>query len=139
MHMASDIDPVMCSSSGGPVNASAMEHRWGERVAFDIPVQFLGSARSIHSGRLRNFSVSGSLVETANPPPIMTSIALIIVDAERRLQQPRAFLGYVVRHCHNGFGMSWWNLAPITVSQLLAVSTTHTPGTDMLFPSQLYY
>ncbi len=105
-----------------------MEHRWGDRVLFDIPVQYVGASRTMETGRLKNFSISGAFVEAEVSPPVLTRIALMITDPWRRLQNPPAIMGYVVRQSQHGFGMSWWNLAPVTVAHLIAVSETVMQG-----------
>lgn len=121
------------------MNACTMEHRWEDRSPLDIPVQLVRSSRIIGAGRLTNFSISGAFVETEIAPPVMASITLTIVGAKGSPRHLRAILGYVVRQGRNGFGMSWWSLAPVTAAQLVAISYAVTSGADLLLPSQMYY
>jgi hypothetical protein len=105
-----------------------IEHRWGDRVPADIPVQLVGIERAFGTGRLKDFSVSGALVETDFSQPMLTNVTLMILDSRRGPPHARAIPGYVVRHCEGAIGVAWWNLAPVTVTHLLAISETVTPA-----------
>jgi hypothetical protein len=103
------------------MNTRTMEHRWGDRVPVDIPVQLIGPARHVATGRLTNFSVSGAWVEIDLHVPVMTNITVVIHDSKRVPMRPRAIAGYVVRHVQGGIGVGWWKLAPVTIAHVVSI------------------
>lgn len=109
------------------MNARIAEHRWGDRVSVDIPVQLIGPDRTVVSGRLTSFSVCGALVEADLDVPVMTNITVMIHYGGRVPMRPRAMAGYVVRHVEGGIALGWWKLAPITTTHMALIQKTLLP------------
>ncbi len=116
-----------------------MEHRWGERAQFDIPVQLIGPSQTPASGRLKDFSASGAFVETDLEQGVMTSLTVILPRVGHGPGHSRIIPGYVARQGTGGIGMGWWKLAPVTAAQLLAILAAMKPGTTQFSPSRMYY
>src|SRR5579862_6038153 len=96
-----------------------MEHRWGERVEVDIPVQVSMPPSIVGSGRIRNISISGAWISGRFELPPLAR-ALVVFDfaiAGQREQLPIAC--YVARVRADGIGVEWRELAPQIVSDLI--------------------
>jgi hypothetical protein len=96
---------------------AVMEHRWGNRIAIDVPVR-LSAAGLAGTGILRNLSASGAFVETALPLAPLTRV---------RVQIPRGSVpglgradawGFVVRQATPGVGIEWCDVAPLRAEEL---------------------
>ncbi|HEY6453029.1 MAG TPA: hypothetical protein VIX87_10570 [Steroidobacteraceae bacterium] len=100
-----------------------MEHRWGERIPVDFPVQVSVPPLIIGTGRVLNLSISGAWISGAfNLPPLAR--ALVIFDLSIAGQQETLPLAcYVARVCPEGMGVEWRELAPQIVSDLMLFTT----------------
>ena len=109
------------------MNARIAEYRWGDRVPVDIPVQLIGPARTVVTGRLINFSVCGAFIETELDVPVMTNITVMIRDGGCVPMRPRALAGYVVRHAQGGVALGWLKLAPVTTAHVISIHQSLRP------------
>lgn len=107
-----------------------MEHRWGERIEVDIPVQVSVPPLVLGAGRIRNISISGAWVlGPFNLPPLAR--AFIVFDlmlAGQHEQLPIAC--YVARVRPEGIGVEWHELAPQIVSDLILLATPPAPAVE---------
>jgi hypothetical protein len=95
-----------------------IEHRWGERIRVDIPVQVSsGSAAGIR-GRMRNLSLSGALMKCDVDLRLHT---LIEVRIELPLPSPRMaeLKAHISRKFNADIGIEWCEFAPRIVTELL--------------------
>jgi hypothetical protein len=100
-----------------------MEHRWGERVVVDIPVQVSAPPLMIGLGRVLNLSISGAWISgNFDLPPLAR--AIVIFDLGIGGQQEALPLAcYVARVRAGGMGVEWRELAPQIVSDLMLFAT----------------
>jgi hypothetical protein len=103
------------------MNTRSTEHRWGDRVRVDIPVQLIGPTRTILDGRLTNLSLSGAFIAIDAHVPVMTDITLLIRPNGRSSIRPRAIAGYVARQIQGGIGVGWSTMAPVTIAHVVSV------------------
>lgn len=106
-----------------------MEHRWGERIEVDIPVQVSVPPHVLGTGRIRNISISGAwILGRFNLPPLSRAFVVFeLITAGLRESLPIAC--YVARVRPDGIGVEWHELAPQIVSDLmLLASPPVTPG-----------
>ena len=111
--------------NAGTVNNSQKrsERRWGLRVEVDIPVRLeLAQGRSL-SGRMRNASVSGALIECSHELPVFTPLRVQIPAMPERVPHPIHLTARVVRAEHPQFGIEWREFEPEALSALLEPAT----------------
>jgi hypothetical protein len=94
-----------------------MEHRWGNRVAIDLPVR-LSAASLAGSGILRNLSASGAFVETALPIAPLTLVRVQIPRGPASGSRRTDAWGFVVRQDVQGVGIEWCDVAPLHAEDL---------------------
>ena len=105
-----------------------MEHRWGERIEVDIPVQVSVPPLTIGSGRVRNISISGAWITGRfNLPTLARAFVVFELSvAGQREQLPIAC--YVARVRPEGIGVEWRELAPQIVSDLMVFAAPQPSG-----------
>ena len=83
-----------------------MEHRWGDRIQLNLPVQLDFGAGSLIWGRIVNVSLSGAFVMTRERVPSQPRIEIQFEPAGSR--NPKVLvLAYVVRRTKHGVGFEW--------------------------------
>jgi hypothetical protein len=114
-----------------------MEHRWGERIVVDIPVQVSVPPLIIGIGRITDISISGAWISGRfDLPPLAR--AFIVFDLSlggARESLPLAC--FVARVRAEGMGVEWRELAPQIVSDLMlfAAGTNHAREQGLLAPA----
>ena len=105
-----------------------MEHRWGERVEVDIPVQVSVPPLILGSGRIRNVSISGAWITGRFDLPSLARAFVVfdLVLGGQLGQLPIAC--YVARVRPDGIGVEWRELAPQIVSDLMLFAATPAPA-----------
>jgi len=107
-----------------------MEHRWGERLVVDIPVQVSVPPLLIGSGRIQNISISGAWISGQfDLPPLARAFVVFELDLGG-MRESMPIACYVTRVRPEGIGVEWRELAPQIVSDLMLFFTgTHaSPG-----------
>ncbi len=102
-----------------------MEHRWGERVAVDIPVRLAGHPFSVRVGRLVNLSVSGAQIKAEFAWRLHSRIHAVLELPQRSKHEAPTIDAYVTRKFRDGIGVEWCEFAPRAVRELLRSATTH--------------
>lgn len=96
--------------------AHPMEHRWGTRVALDVPADIRTPDGMSIPAWVRNASLSGAFVETEVGFPVMSQISL------RPLVGGGPWLdAFVIRVACNGLGLEWREPGLHAVASLLAL------------------
>lgn len=94
------------------------EHRWGERVRVNLPVDVLENGHAAAGGHLENVSLSGALLTSSHD---LRLYALIGVRIE--LPSPSAdscvVQAWVSRKPAHGVGIEWCEFAPAVVKAVL--------------------
>jgi hypothetical protein len=95
-----------------------LEHRWGERVRVDVPVDVLEDGRTSTDGHLKNLSLSGALLTSTHDwhlnALIGVRVSLPSVSADSCVIKAR-----VTRKPAHGVGIEWCEFAPGIVKGLL--------------------
>jgi hypothetical protein len=102
------------------------EHRWGRRIAVDIPVQVAAKASPAIHGQLKNVSLSGALMEADHELLLHASIEVSIEPAETG-HSPRKVMARVTRKSKNAVGVEWCEFAPSAVKDLLRSPSIRLP------------
>jgi hypothetical protein len=106
------------------VRRPIMEHRWGERVALDLPVRLELAGELLAHGRLGNASISGAWVTTPAKLPVLAAVDVVLSlpgVPEGRLALP----AWVVRRETGGLGLEWRDMACDSVVTLLREVDAH--------------
>jgi hypothetical protein len=101
-------------------------HRWGQRIAVDIPVLMAACALPAIHGHLKNLSLSGALVETDHELPLHAYIAISIKRPEVAESATRV-MARVARYSKGSVGVEWCEFASSTVKDLLRSSSGRIP------------
>jgi len=96
-----------------------MEHRWGERVAVDIPIRLLAThLLLVGSGRLVNLSLSGGLIATDLDLRVFSRVQVVVESPLQEKHVAPTLAAYAVRKCIEGIAVEWCELAPPAVAEL---------------------
>ena len=101
-------------------------HRWGQRIAVDIPVQVAACALPAIHGHLKNLSLSGALMETDHELPLHAYIAISVKLPEMR-DSTATIMARVTRQLKDAVGVEWCEFAPTTVKDLLRSPSVRIP------------
>jgi hypothetical protein len=104
-----------------------MEHRWGQRIAADMPVSLVGTPAAIGIGRILNASTTGALVQTSLPLPLLSLVCLQTTATLPYLGPIGPLMACVVRHGANEIGIEWCDADSDAVLQLLAALREDLP------------
>lgn len=104
-----------------------MEHRWGQRIAADVPVSLVGAPAAIGVGRLLNASTTGALVQTRLPLPLLSLVYLETTGTSSYLGPIGNLAGCVVRHGASEIGIEWCDADADAVMRLLAALRDDAP------------
>jgi hypothetical protein len=105
-----------------PLHSAAgavMEHRWGERVVVDIPVQVSVPPSIMGAGRVQNVSISGAWISGKFDLPPLARAFVIFDFALGGQHEQLPIACYVARVRPEGIGVEWRELAPQIVSDLI--------------------
>ena len=99
--------------------AKPMEHRWGERVALDCPAQLVLRDGTLIEGDVRDASISGALIETAQRIPMYTTLSVHLPAADGSGRRTLELPACVVRTARDGVAVEWRDMAAPTLVALL--------------------
>jgi PilZ domain len=101
-----------------------MEHRWGERIATDIPIRLtLARSTLIGLGRLINLSLSGALIDTSVELRVFSRIQVVLKPPQFSKTEPANIAAYVTRRHDGAFGVEWVEFAPPAVTEIVRMTT----------------
>lgn len=98
-----------------------MEHRYGTRVKLNLRVQLQTPAQDLHHARILDASISGVLIETRIPLPLLSAVALRPLLAEEDAPWLEAC---VVRTDGGRAGLEWLEPEMDAVRALLFMQDT---------------
>jgi PilZ domain len=97
---------------------NGLEHRWGERIAVNIPVRLEGNVSPASTGCVQNLSLSGALVRSHSDLRLNTliEVSIALPPPCTRIAVIKAL---VSRRCEDGVGIEWYEFAPNIIRELL--------------------
>ena len=102
-----------------------MEHRWGKRIALEIPVRLVTEAGEFMQGQMINLSISGAFVKTPRPLALGAPVELEVIPRHHPLSRNlERVAAHVARRASDGAGMEWCDLAPPWVRALLEANAS---------------
>jgi hypothetical protein len=100
-----------------------MEHRWGERIVVDIPVQVSVPPLVIGTGRIINISISGAWISGRFDLPPLARAFIVFDFSVGGVREALPIACFVARVRAEGMGVEWRELAPQIVSDLMLFAT----------------
>jgi hypothetical protein len=97
-----------------------MEHRWGERIKVDIPVQISAPPLSLRPARISNLSLSGACIAADYDLRALSRVD-VIIDTTK-------ITAYVTRSNKNGIGVEWCDYAPPIINEFMQSHGTGRGG-----------
>ena len=104
-----------------------MEHRWGQRIATDVPVNLVGAPAAIGVGRILNASVTGALVQTRLPLRLLSLVYIETAESMSYLGPIGRLVGCVIRRGAGVIGIEWCDADADEVLRLLAALRDDAP------------
>lgn len=102
-----------------------MEHRWGHRIAVDLPIRIAAADASLwKTGRLTNVSITGALIRSDSRFRLLSLVSVVIDSRTVNNSDSRRIAGYVARIDHHGIGLEWVERAAPAVVDLVRVSSS---------------
>ncbi len=114
-----------------------MEHRWGERIVVDIPVQVSVPPLIIGTGRITDISISGAWIGGRFDLPPLARAFIVFDFSLGGVRESLPIACFVARVRPEGMGVEWRELAPQIVSDLMlfAAGTNHAREQGLLTPA----
>jgi len=114
-----------------------MEHRWGERIAVDIPVQVSAPPLFVGTGRITDISISGAWISGRFDLPPLARAFVVFDFLLGGAQESLPIACFVARVRATGMGVEWRELAPQIVSDLMlfATGTNHAREQGLVAPA----
>jgi PilZ domain len=103
-----------------------MEHRWGERIRMDLPVQVSADEVAGIRGCMRNLSLSGALLRMDSDLR-MHALIEVSVKLPQPSRPPAILLAHVSRKREEDVGIEWCEFAPTVVKDLLRSPSMRLP------------
>jgi hypothetical protein len=111
------------------VNAQTRtERRWGPRIQVDLPVRLTLTQGRSATGRMRDVSMSGAMIECAEELPTFTTMRVEILAGVEVLPAKIELGARVVRAEHPCLGVEWREFQPQALADLLKASTLPIAG-----------
>jgi hypothetical protein len=104
-----------------------MEHRWGERIAVDIPVRLTARPFAVRAARITNLSLSGAFIRVGSEARVLSRVQVVIEMPLRFKHATPVLSAYVARKCKDGIGIEWCDMAPRAVVELLRAAPPRRP------------
>jgi hypothetical protein len=102
------------------------EHRWGQRIAVDIPVEVATQSSPAIHGHLKNLSLSGALLEADHQWRLHAHVEVNVRLPEARHNDIR-MMARVTRLSKGTAGVEWREFAPDAVRDLLRSPSIRLP------------
>ncbi|HEX5162282.1 MAG TPA: PilZ domain-containing protein [Steroidobacteraceae bacterium] len=104
------------------------ERRWGPRIQVDLPVRLSLSAGRVETGRMRNLSISGALIECAAELPTFTPLRVEVLATSDVIHERIELGARVVRAEHPCLGVEWREFEPQALVDLIKASSLPIAG-----------
>jgi len=104
------------------------ERRWGPRIQVDLPVRLSLDAGRVETGRMRNLSISGALIECAAELPTFTPLRVEVLGASETIHERIELGARVVRAEHPCLGIEWREFEPQALVDLIKASSLPIAG-----------
>ena len=104
------------------------ERRWGPRIQVDLPVRLTLAQGRSETGRMRNVSMSGALIECQAELPTFTTMRVEILAGAETSPGAIELGARVVRAEHPCLGIEWREFQPQALADLIKASSLPIAG-----------
>jgi PilZ domain len=117
-----------------------MEHRWGERIAIDIPIRLtLTRSKVVGIGRLTNLSLSGGLISSAVELRVLSHIHIALRGPRLPKSEALNIAAFVSRRGEHEFGIEWLEFAPPAIAEIVRMTTLRSKArVPQAMPADFY-
>ena len=99
------------------------EHRWGQRIALEVPVKLEFGGRPMGHGVLRSGSISGGFIDTTLELPIFANLVVVLPAHSDAAPDSARLAACLTRREPAGIAVEWRDMAcPAIVGLLEKVS-----------------
>jgi PilZ domain len=106
-----------------------MDHRWGNRIALDLPIRVMHPAMSrCGSGRLSNISLGGALIVSSLDCSVGARIQVSLTLPSGGSAQSSVLDAYLVRRSGPAIAVEWTEFAPTEVIDLVRMELRPAEG-----------
>jgi hypothetical protein len=109
-----------------------VEHRWGERIAVQIPVVVAWAGVTRFRALTETVSLSGALLRCATIDQIPAAVFVQFESPNLHRLQQRRLLAHVVRQTSECIGLEWAEFAPLVIRRLCRKTTEMARTADAL-------
>ena len=103
-----------------------MDHRWGHRIAIDVPIRVMHPAMSrCGSGRLTNISLGGALIVSSLESNVGARIQVSIPMSSDGAIHDTVIDAYLIRKSDTAIAVEWAEFAPTDVIDLVRARPAH--------------
>jgi len=95
------------------------EHRWGQRIALEVPVKLEFGGRPMGHGLLRSASISGGFIDTTLELPIFTNLVVVLPTNSEAAPNGGRLAACLLRREPAGLAVEWRDMGCPAISGLL--------------------
>ena len=110
-----------------------MEHRWGRRIAVEIPIRIGAMLFSTKRALITNLSLSGAFIKTHVDLRVLSHLQVVLDIPGRPRREAVSVMGYVARKAEDGIGVEWVDFAPSVVAEIIRAAA---PDQARLIPQR---
>jgi hypothetical protein len=97
-----------------------MDHRWGNRIAVDLPIRVMHPGMSrCEPGRLSNISLGGALLSSALDSNVGARLQVAVAIRSGETSYDSVLDAYLVRRSDPVIAIEWTEFAPTEVVDLI--------------------
>jgi hypothetical protein len=97
-----------------------MDHRWGHRIAVDLPIRVMHPGMSrCEPGRLSNISLGGALISSALDSSVGARLQVSVTIPSGTTSYDSVIDAYLVRRADPAIAIEWSEFAPTEVIDLI--------------------
>lgn len=102
-----------------------MEHRWGERIKVELPVQLAAAPLSLRDACIVDLSLSGACIQAGYELRALSRIEVCIVIPFKPGSDASRITAYVTRSSNVGIGVEWCEYAPPVITEMMQALNPH--------------
>jgi hypothetical protein len=95
------------------------EHRWGQRIALEVPVKLEFGGRPMGHGLLRSASISGGFIDTTLELPIFSNLVVVLPANSEAAPNGARLAGCLLRREPAGLAVEWRDMGCPAIASLL--------------------
>ena len=94
-------------------------HRWGQRIALEVPVKLEFGGRPMGHGLLRSASISGGFIDSTLELPIFSNLVVVLPANSEAAPNGARLAGCLLRREPAGLAVEWRDMGCPAIASLL--------------------